>query len=218
MRASFNVLASFVALLALGVTGSARAGVVTWSYSATVEVAAGADDLGIGGQSLSLILTFDDAARWEASAGWLYATPAWAVASMTGSHVLSLNTADAAAAYGDGCCAAIVDAVGSLSYVDLIVDGQLTVMSGNGVGIAVGPAAGDAVVGAHLPVSLDTFSYFEYEDASGRRSRYDLVGESISIAERSVPEPGSSPLALSALMIALAAAQARSARRALVPS
>ena len=218
MPAPLKILTAFITLAALAITGPASAALLTWTYSATVSIATGADSLGIDGQSLSISLTFDDTSRWTTSAGWLYAVPTMAGASMSGPHTLSLSTSDVAAAFGDDCCAAIVEAVGSRSYVDLIVDGHATVMSGNGVSIVGRPKDGDVVAGTHLPISLETFSFFEYEDLAGSRSRYDLVRETIAVAEHSVPEPGSVALSLCALLIAFAVVQVRLVRRSPRPN
>jgi hypothetical protein len=166
-----------VALLALGTFafgGQAQGGLLTWTYSAGVLASSGPDSLAVNGERLTISLTFDDASRWTSIAGWLYAPPSSIATTITGPHSVALNTTDVSAAYGDLCCAAIVESRGSRSYVDLVVDGRTTLMSGNGLAIASTPADGDIVLADHLPTSLETFSFFEYESPLGISTRYGL--------------------------------------------
>lgn len=182
-----------------------HAGIISWTYQATVSTTYDAvtspDLLSINGETINLSLIFDDAKVWEEASGWLYFSPDSVIAAISGGHTLSPNTNAVAAAYGDSCCAAIVEQVGSRSYVDLFIDGNLTLMSGNGLAIPNGPSLGDNLQVAHLPRSLDTFTFFEYTNPAELTARYNLVNESISVTVSPVPEPETYTLVLMGLAI-----------------
>lgn len=197
MKCSRGLWPAFASLLFM-FCSAAQASIISWTYQATVSNtyngATSPDLLGIDAETLSFTLLFDDTKMWSDVSGWLYFPPYSVLTTISGNHSLSLNSSAVSAAYGDGCCATIVEQSGSRSYVDLVIDGSITVMSGNGLSIPNGPVAGNNLSVVQLPSSLDTFSYFEYTNAAGLTARYNLANESISAAIFQVPEPQTSSL------------------------
>jgi len=94
----------------------------------------------------------------------------------------------------------MVEEIGSDSYIDLIVDGNLTLMSGNGIASDLIPLAGDNLLTGHLAKSISSYTFFEFTDSNAELSKYNFSNATITISSFPVPthvtidiKPGSDP-------------------------
>jgi PEP-CTERM motif len=197
MKGRTNLLATIVFA---SISASAQAGFIDWTYQATLaDISSGSTDpLGIDGDSLNIMLTYDDTNTWQSVSGSLY-FPTFAASATISGHTVTLNSSFPSAVH-TGTQQLVVEALGSTSFMDLVIDGTLTIMSASTSGsTALVPIAGDNLVIGHLTTSIEVFASFF---VPSNTSSYTLVEESISISDSSMPVPAPATLALFGLGLA----------------
>ncbi len=156
-------------------SATAQAALIQWTYEATISQITITDDpLGIEGERATISLTFDDSDLWHSDGGLYFPTTS-ASASITGGHTVELNSANPAGFHFISYVAAITEAVGNASFVDLTIDGFQTRMgSFQGSSTSI-PVAGERLSLAHLPTSIPN-ALFDYPIGT---NRYRLVDSSV---------------------------------------
>jgi hypothetical protein len=167
--------------LVLLMSGQARADLIVWTYEASVNSEFN-DLLNIDGEVVTISFVFDDTNVWQQVGNDLYFSPESWAASITGGHSVTLNTSMPVAKHADSCCGYMVEEIGSDSYIDLIVDGNLTLMSGNGIASDLIPLAGDNLLVGHLAKSISSYTFFEYIDSNAELAKYNFSNATITVS------------------------------------
>lgn len=189
----------FVCLLTL-FSAHIHAATLRWHYEATLSALNTGvfDGLGVEGESVSLTIDFDTNSIWQQhSSSFLHLSAVSASASITGVHSMGVNTSTPGWFYtksGEGGVF-VSEQLNEGSFLDFIIDGDVTSMSGR-VGLISGaPKAGDRLAIAHLTTDIDMLGLMWSEDGS---SAYQFINESITVSQ--VPLPAAAWLFGSALL------------------
>ncbi|MGW8310183.1 MAG: hypothetical protein ACWGNB_03885 [Thiogranum sp.] len=134
--------------------GVAQGAPITWNYKALLTdiTPGGGDPLKIDGEILELQITYDDINTWALGTdNRLYFPSAYATATITGSHDVTLQSPLPAAAYGSGPNPASVGQELYVSnFVDFMIDGVGTRTRGFQGRASVAPSEGVRLGAAHL--------------------------------------------------------------------
>lgn len=168
-------------------------GIMTfWQVEGTFS-AATTDSLGIDGQSFSYTLTIDhDGAVWEDVGGELYYPTAASSVSITGPHSIALKSDTPAIRIRSANDAVVpVEAVGTASFMDFIIDGTTFTNAANTAVLAppVVPTAGDSFIPDHLTTVYGVPTIINGPDGEN----YNVIDGTVSIT--TIPEPTSTALA-----------------------
>jgi hypothetical protein len=199
MRKTLIVTIALVAgLLA---SGSAQAGLITWSFEATIYDATpySYDMLNINGETARISLVFDDTDVWTADlsdSGFLFFPSVAASASITGGHSVRLNTSTPAAIYSmSSNRVGFTQEPFNTSYVDLIIGSYLTQMYGYYEYVVVGPTEGGHLLPSHLTPG-PFFAEFDLPPLNPDDLRYIFTDASVTISAESAPVPEPTTLSL----------------------
>ena len=176
----------------------AYAGMIEWSYSATLSLNSGLDVFGLDGATISTTILFDDTSTWEYGSvnnNILYVKSVSAISSITGAHTISLNSLLPAAGYSASFGNRIYSDTDSDDFFDFIIDG-LTFETYRDTSLGnifadIAPAEDDVISVDNLLPSFGSLIYYSsvlYVGVSD--TIYDHTEQLYRVSElATVPEP-----------------------------